>query len=181
MNCPRDNSVLETHSLETVQVDECPTCRGIWFDDGELRKAQTAADPDLGWMDVDLWKDQDRYSLALSDYSCPRDGQPMVCITYGDTGVSVDHCLKCSGIWLDGGKFQDILAALEQDLVSKPSSEYARESLEEAGELVTGSKGFVSEWRDFMTVVRLMQYRILAENPRLRDALVAYARSTPFK
>jgi Zn-finger nucleic acid-binding protein len=181
MNCPRRDGVLETHALETVQVDECPVCRGIWFDEGELDKAKDAADPDLRWMEIELCKDQDRFSLSLSELECPRDGAPMVSIIYDGSGVVVDHCVRCKGVWLDQGEFQRILAALEQEMVSKPGSEYLKESLDEAGEIVAGPKGFASEWRDFMTVTRLMQYRLLSENPKLRDALVAFARSTPFK
>lgn len=181
MNCPKDGSPLETHNLMSVQVDECPACRGIFFDEGELEKAKAAADPDLGWMEVELWKDQDRYNLAISEWACPRDGQPMVAIAYDDSGVVIDHCLKCKGIWLDGGKFAELVAALERELLAKHSDDYVRESFHEAGELVAGKKGFASEWRDFLTVVRLMQYRILSENPGLARALAAYARSTPFK
>lgn len=181
MNCPKDGAPLETHDLLGVQVDECPTCRGFFFEHGELEKAKNAADPDLKWMDVELWKDEDSYNLALSQWACPRDGQPMVAIAYDDSGVVIDHCLKCKGVWLDGGKFAELIAALENELLSKPGDEYFKESLEEAGELVTGDKGFASEWRDFLTVVRLMQYRVLSENPKLAEALAAYARATPFK
>jgi Zn-finger nucleic acid-binding protein len=189
MNCPKDNTPLETHSLGEVQVDECPTCRGAWFDAGELEQAKNTADPDLGWMEFDLWRDQERYSLSLSERQCPRDGQPMVAILYGKPaqpagesgGVTVDHCVKCGGVWLDAGEFGRIVAALEAELVSQSSGEYVKDSLQEAGELLSGKKSFAREWRDFKTVLRLMQYRILSENPKLRDALIAYARSTPFK
>ena len=214
MNCPKDNSPLETHDLGAARVEECPTCRGVWFDRGELDKAKDSIDPDLGWMEVDLWMDQESYNLSLSPLSCPRDGQPMVSIAFtgesastksaapegdpsseeltgSETGtrpipsplspVIVDHCLKCGGVWLDQNEFGQIIAALEQELVSKPESEYLRESLQEAAEVVAHPRKFASEWRDFLTVTRLMQYRILSDNPRLRDALAAYARSTPFK
>lgn len=214
MNCPKDNTPLETHDLSAAKVQECPSCRGVWFEKGELDKAKNSVDPDLGWMEVDLWMDQEGYNLSLSPLSCPRDGQPMVSIAFtggpdttkiaaieGNASsevvadseatarpipsplspIIVDHCLKCGGVWLDQNEFGQIIAALEQELISKPESEYLRESLQEAAEVVAHPRKFASEWRDFLTVTRLMQYRILSENPRLRDALAAYARSTPFK
>ena len=213
MNCPKDNTPLETHDLGAAQVEECPTCRGVWFERGDLDKAKNSVDPDLGWMEIDLWMDQDRYSLSHSPLSCPRDSQPLVSIAFTGEAAStsgaapeesaseagansaggasstpyplppviIDHCLKCGGLWLDQDEFGRIIAALEQELISKPESEYIRESLQEAAEVVAHPRRFASEWRDFLTVTRLMQYRILSENPRLRDALAAYARSTPFK
>ena len=39
--------------------------------------------------------------------------------------------------------------------------------------MVTGPEGVVSEWRDFTTVLRLLQYRFLVENPGAAAALAA--------
>jgi hypothetical protein len=48
-----------------------------------------------------------------------------------------------------------------------------RAALAEARELLTGSEGVVSEWRDFTTVLRLLQYRFLIENPGAAAAIAA--------
>ena len=34
--CPRDGAVLKTQIHEGVEIDQCPTCKGIWLDAGEL-------------------------------------------------------------------------------------------------------------------------------------------------
>lgn len=34
--CPRCGSDIEERSLGNVRIDECPECRGIWLDKGEL-------------------------------------------------------------------------------------------------------------------------------------------------
>lgn len=36
----------------------------------------------------------------------------------------------------------------------------------------------LAEWRDFLTVIRLLQYRILEEKPALRAVLEAVQRSS---
>jgi Zn-finger nucleic acid-binding protein len=36
--CPVDSTVLRHLERSGVQVDACPTCRGIWLDRGELDK-----------------------------------------------------------------------------------------------------------------------------------------------
>lgn len=38
MKCPVDNETLQMTSREGVEIDYCPTCRGVWLDRGELDK-----------------------------------------------------------------------------------------------------------------------------------------------
>jgi hypothetical protein len=52
-----------------------------------------------------------------------------------------------------------------------------RSALAETRELFTGSEGVVSEWRDFATVLRLLQYRFLVENPRAAAAIAEVQRT----
>jgi hypothetical protein len=53
--------------------------------------------------------------------------------------------------------------------------------LEEAKEIFVGDEGFVSEWKDFLTVTRLLQYRVLVENPKVAELLIALQTTSPFK
>ena len=36
MNCPTDGTVLLMSERSGVEIDYCPTCRGVWLDRGEL-------------------------------------------------------------------------------------------------------------------------------------------------
>ncbi|NUQ11307.1 MAG: zf-TFIIB domain-containing protein [Gemmatimonadaceae bacterium] len=37
LSCPRDRSALEPQTYEAkIEIDACPTCRGVWLDQGEL-------------------------------------------------------------------------------------------------------------------------------------------------
>ena len=38
MKCPNDDSVLVMSERNGIEIDFCPTCRGVWFDRGELDK-----------------------------------------------------------------------------------------------------------------------------------------------
>lgn len=181
MNCPLDNSTLEKHTIHSVEVEECPQCRGFWFDQGEFREAKDAAEPDLNWLDFDLWSDQDLFNADWSTRNCPVCGKKMASIAYADTGVIVEYCIEEHGIWLDQGEFQAIIEALHKETLSMDSNEYLRASLAEAGEIISGQEGFLSEWEDFLTVTRLLQYRVLVDNPRLADLLTALQSSTPFR
>ena len=38
MQCPNDGAVLQMSERQGVEIDYCPTCRGVWLDRGELDK-----------------------------------------------------------------------------------------------------------------------------------------------
>ena len=181
MNCPIDRTNLEKHTIYSVDVEECPQCRGLWFEQGELRKAKDTAEPDLNWLDFELWSDHNSFSVEWSERECPKCGNKMTTISYGDTGVPIEYCKEGHGIWLDKGEFQSIIEALDLESETMDSNEYAKASIDEAKDLIVGDEGFLSEWKDFHTVTRLLQYRVLVENPKLAELLIDVQTSTPFK
>lgn len=38
MKCPIDNADLVMSERQGIEIDYCPTCRGVWLDRGELDK-----------------------------------------------------------------------------------------------------------------------------------------------
>lgn len=38
MQCPVDQTTLNISERQGVEIDWCPTCRGVWLDRGELDK-----------------------------------------------------------------------------------------------------------------------------------------------
>ena len=38
MQCPNDQTVLQMTERQGIEIDYCPTCRGVWLDRGELDK-----------------------------------------------------------------------------------------------------------------------------------------------
>lgn len=38
MQCPNDGAVLVMSERSGIEIDYCPTCRGVWLDRGELDK-----------------------------------------------------------------------------------------------------------------------------------------------
>lgn len=38
MQCPNDNTTLVMADRVGIEIDYCPTCRGVWLDRGELDK-----------------------------------------------------------------------------------------------------------------------------------------------
>jgi Zn-finger nucleic acid-binding protein len=181
MICPACGKVLETHIAHSVEVEECLNCGGLWFDKGELRKAKDGAEPNSNWLDFNVWADQDTFQVAWSSRKCPICDKNMAIISYGSTGETIDYCLDGHGIWLDKGEFENIIAALENEINTMTVQDYIEASVEEAREIVTGTEGLISEWKDILTVTRLLQYRVLVENTAVAEALVALQSTSPLR
>ena len=178
--CTKCNAELKPTNIGAVDVDECQSCKGVWFDKGELRQAKDITDSDLNWMDFEIWKDPDQFKSKDSLLKCPACKEPTKAIHYGATGVEVDYCPACKGVWLDKGELQKIVDALNQDLLTKSFSKYISESIKEATEIVTGPESLISEWKDFATVLRMMQYRFFVEHPKILDQVIAAEKTRPF-
>ncbi len=65
MNCPIDGETLMMSERQGVEIDYCPSCRGIWLDRGELDKLLAAVDR----------HDDERYERGDSDDRRDRDSR----------------------------------------------------------------------------------------------------------
>jgi Zn-finger nucleic acid-binding protein len=171
--CPKCDVELKPESIGPVEVDECPSCKGIWFDKDELRQAKDSTDSDLNWMDFEIWKHADQFKSKACPRKCPACGEPLVTLEYGASAVAIDYCKACKGTWLDRDEFKKITEALEEELLTKSFPAYVKECIREGIEILTGPESFVSEWKDFSNVLRLMQYRLFIENPTLLNTVDA--------
>ena len=62
MPCPNCRTGLTLSDRSGVEIDYCPTCRGVWLDRGELDKIidrSTQVDRDRGRRNDDRWDDDD--------------------------------------------------------------------------------------------------------------------------
>ena len=178
--CPICRIELKAKVIGPVEVEECRRCHGTWFETDELKRAKDATDEDLHWLDFEIWKHADQFESKASPRECPAGHEAMVSLRYGKTSVEIDFCKSCRGTWLDEGEFEKIIASLEEEVLAKSFSDYVKESLEEAREIVTGPESFLSEWKDFSTVLRLMQNRLFVEHPKLLQTILA-AQKGPFR
>jgi Zn-finger nucleic acid-binding protein len=78
-------------------VDVCPTCGGLFLDEGEI-KALTGRKDLHELLTKYLGLDSDSQLL------CPHCGGVMDGEDVGD--VRVDVCLTCHGVWLDAGELE---------------------------------------------------------------------------
>jgi uncharacterized protein len=179
MKCPRCDSVL-TH-IHSQFLDDCPDCGGTWYDHDEMRRSKDAEDVQLDWLDFEFWAEERHFKPSSCENPCPRCNGILVALDYGETRIEVDTCPSCRGIWLDRGEFAAILRALEEEAASMTVSDYVRTALSEAGELVKGPEGRISEWNDFKHVLGMLGLRLFVEKPGLVKTLLALQSNSPLK
>lgn len=179
MKCPVCEQELGVKNLGSVQVEECSGCGGMWLSEENLRFAKDEADPDLNWMDFDLWRSKDRFRLAEKLVHCPSCEDELHVLDYGETGVQVDYCDSCRGVWLDAGEFEGIIAALRREIESKSLPGYIGASLKEARDLIRNEEGILSDWKDLTTVLRMMKYRIMSKTTGVVQFLAELQRRSP--
>lgn len=102
MNCPKCRTAeLRNAKMKNsdIPLDTCPTCKGVWFDGGELKAL-------LG--DAAAAGLRPPMSAHSSQRLCPRCQKNLYTFYYPETFVAVDMCRKCKGMWFDAGEFREV-------------------------------------------------------------------------
>jgi Zn-finger nucleic acid-binding protein len=96
---------MELVRFETIEVDRCTQCRGIFFDASEaeaLRKLRGSEAIDIG--DAAVGRAQN----ANDRIACPRDTVKMIRIVDPkQPHIWLETCPVCSGTFFDAGEFSD--------------------------------------------------------------------------
>ena len=171
MNCPLCKKELEKAIFYGVEVDYCPNCLGLWFEEDELRLAKDEKDKNLNWLDIDLWKRKNKFKVYLGERLCPACRLPLYEVYYGDSRIIVDFCSLCKGIWLDRGEFKRITDYLRKKANFEILNNYAKNLFQEAAEILIGSETLREEIFDFLTVLKLLNYKLAVQYPTLTKTI----------
>jgi len=174
MNCPNcQEAKLEEIVFNKVGADYCPKCLGLWFEEDELRAAKDEKDKDFNWLDIDLWSDEKKFQLGNGQKACPKDGVPLYEVRYGDSGIKVDLCEQCRGVWLDRGEFKKIVGYLKDKGQEEMLNNYIANLAMEAKEIFTGPEGFKEELADFIAVIKFFNYKLPIQHPYLANLIAS--------
>ncbi len=171
MECPNKHSKLEKALFHDVEVDYCPECLGIWFDQDELAYAKDDKDQQLNWLDFDIWRDKGKFKLSKSDRHCPVDRAGLVQVAYDESNVKVDFCKMCQGIWLDRGEFKQIIVYLKKKADYEILHRYAKNLALELWEVFAGPQKFREELEDFLMLLKLFNYKFAAQHPLMHSMI----------
>jgi Zn-finger nucleic acid-binding protein len=180
MDCPKCHQPMESKSIGNVVIDECQKCRGIWFDPGEIDDVKDGIEPELRWLDFELWRAQADFQMEHDPLLCPRcKNVALTAVSEKDSATVVRFCTHCGGTWLNAGDLANIIDALNMELDKRNASDYFKESLKQAVKLVTGKEDPITEWKDLKAVLRLLKYRIFVGNPKLSAVMKGLQKTLP--
>lgn len=105
---------LQAHHLEGWKVYVCTECGGLWIGADAFREAirkpppAAATSSEISASQAAVWGE--------SALSCPRCKRKMKKGVYSySSGVIIDRCESCSGIWLDRGELAKIRAFVNRE------------------------------------------------------------------
>ena len=182
MECPvcGKSTAMKPLNIGDVSIDECPRCRGLWFDKGELKEFKDEVDPDLRFLGFEIWSQKAIFNINDEPVSCPRcRSVSMRAINFQEPDLNITFCPHCEGVWLNFGDFKDIVEAFSAEAETKRVPEYVKASLKEASDITMNPKNLISEWKDLKAVLRMLRYRVFVENPKFKSILVGIQKSLP--
>lgn len=165
--CPRCKISLDSAIFYNTDVDYCPRCLGIFFEEDELRQAKDEKDKNLKWLDIDLWQNEKRFKINYGIRTCPSCRLPLYEVYYGESRIVVDVCNLCHGIWLERGEFKKIIEYLKEKGDWKVLNKYGRALFEEFWEIFTGPEILREEVLDFLTILKLLNYKFAVQQPAI--------------
>lgn len=98
MYCPTCHKSLKLESLHGQTVDRCVACNGLWFDHSELGPIVRHTQPPTVPVEP---------VACSSGIACPECDESLASFNYAhDSGVFINKCPSCSGIWLESGQLE---------------------------------------------------------------------------
>jgi Zn-finger nucleic acid-binding protein len=180
MECPVCRNAMKTIKITDFSIDECLQCKGLWFDKGELEEFKDEVDPDLRFLDFEIWSRKALFNINEESLACPRcRSVSLRAIKFQEPDLDITFCPYCEGVWLNFGDFKDIVEAFCAEAETKSVSEYMKASLKEASDIILNPRKLASEWKDLKAVLRMLRYRVFVENPKFRSILVGIQKSLP--
>lgn len=119
MKCPKCNVELKEILYEGVTVDTCPSCEGEWLDKNDISTIIDARTVVFTNDEIDKVKGVREPVVVqimqpLKPVLCPRCNIQMKQINYSySTGIIVDRCPRCEGIWLGKDELEHIQIVME--------------------------------------------------------------------
>jgi uncharacterized protein len=120
VNCPLCREPLIVAEREGIELDWCPSCRGLWFDAGELELLAEKAGRVLPSGAVAAPDEKDPAGTARS---CPRCDRKLETASLGsELKVTLDRCGAGHGLWFDHGELGSLMARLPVTPGSHPEA-----------------------------------------------------------
>ena len=105
--CKRDMIVVEYHDIE---LDYCTSCKGTWFDSGELELLLESKGMEAVKIFLDGIYQSPEVSSSEKKRKCPICSFKMKKTVIGKPpGICIDTCRDEHGLWFDGGEVRQLM------------------------------------------------------------------------
>ncbi len=106
MDCPVCSIPLIVVERNEIELDYCISCKGIWFDAGELALLSEALD-----LSVNIPNIMDYSVVDVKEHvrKCPRCSKVMDKVQMENMTVVLDRCPLGEGLWFDEGELGRLL------------------------------------------------------------------------
>lgn len=103
MKCPKCDSELKPLTHQSVEIERCSGCGGLWFDAFEHEELKR-----LGGSEKIDYSTKTTVPPGAGSGRCPKDQQPLfVMVVAGQPHISYESCGVCHGVFFDAGEFKD--------------------------------------------------------------------------
>jgi len=113
MKCPACGGGLGKRRIDHLVMGECRECGGMWFsahDVGAYVELLRQQDPDHLQKRKEIPKSAAGQGIGKPARMCPACDVPLERLNYAyDSGVLIDRCPACQGIWTDAGEPEQIV------------------------------------------------------------------------
>jgi len=108
--CKSDMIVVEYHNIE---LDYCNSCKGVWFDSGELELLLKSYELEEPKAFFDSILTSQEATSAEKKRKCPICSHKMKKTTIGEQPeILIDVCRDNHGLWFDGGEVAQLIKHL---------------------------------------------------------------------
>jgi hypothetical protein len=108
--CKLDMIVLEYRNIE---LDYCNSCKGVWFDSGELELMLKSQNLEERQTLLDGILNSDEAASSEKKRNCPICGHKMKKTAIGEQPrILIDVCRHKHGLWFDGGEVAQLIRHL---------------------------------------------------------------------
>lgn len=124
LTCPNCKKELAPKIIGGIEIDYCESgCKGIWFDEGELKKIRDIPDDSEVLTEVEgsfVPKPKEEV-LNEETRMCPHCNVELYKYNWDmKSNIFLDSCEKCNGIWIDAGEMKGMNEYLKK-MANKPA------------------------------------------------------------
>jgi Zn-finger nucleic acid-binding protein len=171
--CPDHDFFLDIWEAYGIKFETCPKCAGLWLHEKELKVLKDKTDDgNLRWMNDEIAA-IDKTSGVASKRLCPEGHGNLLSTHFGNSGITIERCDTCHGLWLDRDEFNGIVRYLEDEMVHETSADLKQKVAQEVKAVFSDkSKGTLTEILDEKSAISALISASIFDHPKLASFLL---------